>query len=190
MEAKLIEQNKLYKIDSANGFDSVFHQVVVSTITIKNCKKLNNDLMEECKESVCKDKDILNGIEVKIEYNSTFGENVIIAVVPCLLRELPPEEEKSLKMKTNTQKQVKKSYEMQKFDLIKREMAKYQKYTKEMINKMTRSERDNIAMTLEDYKSTMDKVVNYVQDNDLYDMLEDVSSINNEIENLLKIIDS
>jgi len=190
MEAKLINQNKLYKIDSANGFDSVFHQVIVSTITIKNYKKLNNDLMEECKESICKDKDILNGIDVKIEYNTTFDENTIIAVSPCLLREVSPEEEKSLKMKTSTQKQSKKSYEMQKFDLIKREMDKYRKYTKEMIGKMTRSERDNIGLTLDDYKSTMNNVIAYVQDNELWDLVEEVDSINNEIENLLNIIDS
>lgn len=189
MEAKLVNQNKLYKLDSANGFESVFHQVIVSTITIKNYKKLNNELMEECKESVCKDKDILNGIDVKIEYNSTFDENTIIAVSPCLLREISPEEEKALKTKTNTQKQVKKSYEMQKFDLIKREMAKYRKYTKEMINKMSISERDNLGLTLDDYKSTMNNVTFYIQDNELWDLVEEVETINNEIENLLKLID-
>ena len=56
---------------------------------------------------------------------------------------------------------------MQKFDLIKREIAKYRKYTKEMISKMPRSERDNLGLTLDDYKSTMNNAIAYIRDNDM-----------------------
>ena len=165
--------------------------MIVSIIPINN-NKLNNDLIEKCKENTYNGKDILNGIDVKVEYNNTFDENMMLAVSPCLLRELSIEEENSLKKQENNKqkKNVTKSYEMQKFDLIKREMEKYRKYTKEAIKKMTRSQKDNIALTLEDYKSTMEFICVYVQDKELWDMIEEVSSITNEIENLLNLIDS
>ena len=190
MESKLITQNKLYKIESANAFDSIFHQVVVSVNTIKDSRKLNHDLIELCKENTYKGRDILNGVDVKVEYNNTFDENMMLAVTPCLLRELSPEEENSLKkQQQNPPKKEKKSYELQKFDLIEREMEKYRKYTKDEIKKMTRSQKDNIAITLDDYKSTMDMICNYVQQNELWDMIEQVSSITNEIETLLNLFD-
>ena len=193
MESKLISQNKLYKIDSPNEFNSIFHQMVVSICPIKNSKSLNYDLLEKCKEKIYNGKDILNGIDVKVEYNNTFDENMMLAVSPCLLREISPEEENSLKNQKKPEKKEKKekkSYEMQKFELIGREMAKYRKYTKEAINKMTRSENDNIAITLDDYKSTMDMICNYVQEKELWDMIEQVSVLTNEIENLLQLFDN
>lgn len=191
MESKLIDQNKLYKLESPNEFESIFHQMIVSIFPINN-NKLNNDLIEKCKENTCNGKDILDGIDVKVEYNNTFDENMMLAASPCLLRELSTEEENSLKKQENNKqkKNVTQSYEMQKFDLIKREMEKYRKYTKEAIKKMTRSQKDNIALTLEDYKSTMEFICVYVQDKELWDMIEEVSSITNEIENLLNLIDS
>ena len=190
MESKLINQNKLYRIDSPSGCESIFHQIIVSTNTIKNNKNLSNELIEKCKEITYNGKDILNGIDVKVEYNNTFDENMMLAVSPCLLREVSSEEQNTLQKQQSTKKQVKKSYEMQKFDLIEREMAKYRKYTKDMIQKMNRSQKDNIAITLEDYKSTMDMICNYVQENELWDMIENVSSLTNEIEQLLTLFDS
>ena len=69
-------------------------------------------------------------------------------------------------------------------------MEKYRKYTKDMIKNMKRSEKDDIAITLDDYKSTMDMICNYVQEKELWDLLEKVSLITNEIEDLLNIIDN
>ena len=43
---------------------------------------------------------------------------------------------------------------------------------------------------IEDYKSTMDVVCAYIQENELWDMIEKVSSITNEIENLLTLFDN
>jgi hypothetical protein len=192
MESKLISLNKLYKIESPNKYDSIFHQLTVSTCQIKS-NKLNNELMEQCKELSYKGKEILNGIDVKIEYNNSFDEGAMLAVSPCLLREVSEEEENALKQQhqqQNSKKQVKKSYEMQKFELIEKEMEKYRKYTKDMIGKMTRSEKDNIAITLDDYKSTMDVIANYIQENELWDIIEKVSSIANEIDNLLELFEN
>ena len=196
MESKLIYQNKLYRIESANKYNSIFHQMIVYTNTIKNKKSLSNDIVEKCQESIYRGKEILNGVDVKVEYNNTFDNDMMLAVSPCLLEELSPEEENTLKKQHQQQQQqkslknVKKSYEMQKLDLIEREMVKYRKYTKDDIKKMTISEKDNIAITLEDYKSTMDIISTYVQDNELWDKIEKVSEIINEIENLLSLFDS
>ena len=69
-------------------------------------------------------------------------------------------------------------------------MNKYRKYTKDIIKKMKRSEKEDIAITLDDYKSTMDMICNYVQEKEMWDLLEKVSLITNEIEDLLNIIDN
>ena len=79
---------------------------------------------------------------------------------------------------------------MQKFELIEKEMDKYRKLNKDVIKKMKRSEKEDIAITLDDYKSTMDMICNYVQEKELWDLIEKVSSITNEIENLLNLIDN
>ena len=190
METKLILQNKLYKIESSIGFNSIFHQMIVSTLNIKNNKVLKYELLEQCNSPIYKGINCLNGIDVKSEYNNSFDENMMFALSPCLLRDLLPEEENSLKNKKNAKKQTKKSYEIQKFELIEKEMSKYRKYTKDMINKMSRSEKDNILITLDDYKATMDIICAYVQEKELWDMIEKVSMITNEIENLLALFDS
>ena len=69
-------------------------------------------------------------------------------------------------------------------------MNKYRKYTKDIIKKMKRSEKEDIAITLDDYKSTMDMICNYVQEKEMWDLLEKVSLITNKIEDLLNIIDN
>ena len=183
--------NKLYRIKSVNEYQSPFHDVVVSINSIKDNMKLSNDLVERCQESIYTGKDILNGIDVKVEYNESFGDNMKLALSPCLLNELSSEEENTLKNQQKKEvKKEKKSYEMQKFELIEKEMNKYRKYTKEMIKNMKRSEKEDIAITLDDYKSTMDMICNYVQEKELWDLIEKVSSITNEIEQLLNLIDN
>ena len=191
METKLIDINKLYRLKSVKKYESTFHDVVISIIPIKEPIKLNNELLEKCQETLYNGKEILNGIDTKIEYNESFGDGTKLAVHPCLLVELTQEEEIALKNKPKKEvKKEKKSYELQKLDLIEKEMNKYRKYTKDIIKKMKRSEKEDIAITLDDYKSTMDMICNYVQEKEMWDLLEKVSLITNEIEDLLNIIDN
>ena len=191
METKLIDINKLYRLKSVKQYESTFHDVVISIIPIKEPIKLNNELLEKCQETLYNGKEILNGIDTKIEYNESFGDDAKLAVHPCLLVELTQEEEIALKNKPKKEvKKEKKSYELQKLDLIEKEMNKYRKYTKDIIKKMKRSEKEDIAITLDDYKSTMDMICNYVQEKEMWDLLEKVSLITNEIEDLLNIIDN
>ena len=191
METKLIDINKLYRLKSVKHYESTFHDVVISIIPIKEPIKLNNELLEKCQETLYNGKEILNGIDTKIEYNESFGDDTKLAVHPCLLVELTQEEEIALKNKPKKEvKKEKKSYELQKLDLIEKEMNKYRKYTKDIIKKMKRSEKEDIAITLDDYKSTMDMICNYVQEKEMWDLLEKVSLITNEIEDLLNIIDN
>ena len=191
METKLIDINKLYRLKSVKHYESTFHDVVISIIPIKEPIKLNNELLEKCQETLYNGKEILNGIDTKIEYNESFGDDTKLAVHPCLLVELTQEEEIALKNKPKKEvKKEKKSYELQKLDLIEKEMNKYRKFTKDIIKKMKRSEKEDIAITLDDYKSTMDMICNYVQEKEMWDLLEKVSLITNEIEDLLNIIDN
>ena len=191
MKTKLISTDKLYRIKSINQFESAFHDLIVSINPIKEPFTLNNDIVEKCQENIYTGKEILNGIDAKVEYNDSFGEDAELAVSPCLLEELSNEEENLLKSKPKKEeKKEKKSYEMQKLDLIEKEMEKYRKYTKDMIKKMKNSEKDDIATTLDDYKTTMDMICNYCQDNELWDLIEKVSALTNEIEDLLNLFDN
>ena len=191
MKTKLISTDKLYRIKSINQFESAFHDLIVSINPIKEPFTLNNDIVEKCQENIYTGKEILNGIDAKVEYNDSFGEDAELAVSPCLLEELSNEEENLLKSKPKKEeKKEKKSYEMQKLDLIEKEMEKYRKYTKDVIKKMKNSEKDDIATTLDDYKTTMDMICNYCQDNELWDLIEKVSALTNEIEDLLNLFDN
>ena len=191
MKTKLISTEKLYRIKSINKYESALHDIIVYVNPIKEPFQLNNEIAEKCQENIYTGKEILNGIDAKVEYNESFGEDMKLAVSPCLLEEISEEEEKILKNKPKKEeKKEKKSYEMQKLDLIEREMEKYRKYTKEIIKKMRRSEKDDIAATLDDYKSTMDMICNYVQENELWDSIEKVSALTNEIEDLLNLFDN
>ena len=191
MVSKLINTNKLYRIKSIKQYESPFHNVIVYINPIKSSLKLNNEIIEKCQEITYNGKEILNGIDAKVQYNESFGDDTNLALSPCLLVELSIEEENSLKNKPKKEvKKEKKSYELQKLDLIEKEMEKYRKYTKDMIKNMKRSEKDDIAITLDDYKSTMDMICNYVQEKELWDLLEKVSLLTNEIEDLLNLIDN
>ena len=191
MKTILISPDKLYRIKSINQYQSVFHDSIVNINPIKEPLQLNNEIVEKCQENIYTGKEILNGLDVKIEYNDSFGDDMQLAISPCLLVELSVEEEIILKNKPKKEeKKEKKSYEMQKLDLIEREMEKYRKYTVDVIKKMKRSEKDDIATTLDDYKSTMDMICNYVQENELWDSIEKVSAITNEIEDLLNLFDN
>ena len=191
MKTILISPEKIYRLKSIDEYKSVFHDSFVFVKPVKDPFKLNNEIAEKCKENIYTGKEILNGLDVKIEYNESFGDDMNLAVAPCLLVELSAEEEYLLKNKPKKEtKKEKKSYEMQKLDLIEKEMVKYRKYTKEVIQKMKTSEKDDIATTLDDYKSTMDMICNYVQEKELWDYIEKVSIITNEIENLLNLFDN
>ena len=191
MKTILISPDKLYRIKSINQYQSVFHDSIVNINPIKEPLQLNNEIVEKCQENIYTGKEILNGLDVKIEYNDSFGDDMQLAISPCLLVELSAEEEIILKNKPKKEeKKEKKSYEMQKLDLIEREMEKYRKYTKEVIKKMKRSDKEDIAATLDDYKSTMDMICNYVQEKELWDIIEKVSAITNEIEDLLNLFDN
>ena len=191
MKTILISTEKLYRIKSVNKYESALHDIIVYINPIKDPFRLNNEIVEKCQENIYTGKEILNGIDAKVEYNESFGEDMKLAVSPCLLEEISEEEEKILKNKPKKEeKKEKKSYEMQKLDLIEREMEKYRKYTKEVIKKMKRSDKEDIAATLDDYKSTMDMICNYVQEKELWDIIEKVSAITNEIEDLLNLFDN
>ena len=107
MKTKLISPDKLYRIKSINQFESPFHDLIISINPIKEPFSLNNDIVEKCQENIYTGKEILNGIDAKVEYNDSFGDDVELAISPCLLEELSIEEENLLK---SMPKNVKKIY--------------------------------------------------------------------------------
>ena len=84
MKTKLISPDKLYRIKSINQFESPFHDLIISINPIKEPFSLNNDIVEKCQENIYTGKEILNGIDAKVEYNDSFGDDVEVAISPCL----------------------------------------------------------------------------------------------------------
>ena len=79
----------------------------------------NELLLIKCQEKIYNGKEILNGIDAKVEYNDSFGDDTHLAVTPCLLVELSKEEEDSLKNQPKKEvKKEKKSYELDRKSVV------------------------------------------------------------------------
>ena len=186
------QQDKLYFINQNDSTDNFFNNMIVSVYKINNIKSLTYDLIVNCVKA---NKGCLNGVDCKCLYDGEkieINDDMNLAVCPCFLKELTEKEEKELlnKKETVNRKVENKSYEMQKYDLICREMNKYKDLNEEKIKKMTRSEKDNIGITLDDYKTTMNMICDYVQQNEMWEYVDKVSELSSQIDNILDLIDN
>ena len=189
-----IKQDKLYYINQDDSQDNFFNKMIVSIYKINNIKSLTYDLIINCEMP---NEDYLNGVDCKCLYDSNKNEmddDMSLAVCPCFLKELTEKEEKELlnknKKNINNKNVENKSYEMQKYDLISKEMNKYKDLNEEKVKKMTRSEKDNIGITLDDYKTTMGMICDYVQRNEMWEYVDKVSELSAQIDNILDLIDN
>ena len=217
MQAFKIEENKLYLLQSPNS-DSFFNRMYVTVENIKD--KLNYDLIEQCNQfTYSLDNNMLNGVDVKVSFNSEkeyVTENVMLATSPCLLKRVTSYEEHTLfqripktekekikeKDKNNDNIDLNKNNseefnsftymtEIDQFFTIAQKMGELRKYkNKENIDKLTQDEKNKIIKELDQYSKAMIIIMEYIQANEMWENLDEATSITSEINDLMKLLNN
>ena len=186
-----IEENKLYNLASSNT-DSIFNKMYVTVNKIED--KIKYDLIEKCNEfpySLGGIGDIQDGVDVQVTFDNNKNyvvEPMMLAVSPCLLRRISTYEENLLNKNRN--KDINKNKNMNQMDIyisIKKNMDDYRKYNKETFDKLEQKQKDDIILKLKQDKESMANVLNYIQQMEMWDTLDEALNISTEIENLIKL---
>ena len=186
-----IEENKLYNLESSNT-DSIFNKMYVTVNKIED--KINYDLIEKCNEfpySLGGIGDIQDGVDVQVTFDNNKHyviEPMMLAVSPCLLRNIPTYEENLLNKNRN--KDINNNKNMNQMDIyfsIIKNMNDYRKYNKETFDKLEQKQKDDIILKLKQDKESMTNVLNYIQQMEMWDTLDEALNLSTEIENLIKL---
>ena len=186
-----IEENKLYNLASSNT-DSIFNKMYVTVNKIED--KIKYDLIEKCNEfpySLGGIGDIQDGVDVQVTFDNNKNylvEPMMLAVSPCLLRRISTYEENLLNKNRN--KDINKNKNMNQMDIyisIKKNMDDYRKYNKETFDKLEQKQKDDIILKLKQDKESMTNVLNYIQQMEMWDTLDEVLNMSAEIENFIKL---
>ena len=189
-----IEENKLYNLESSNT-DSIFNKMYVTVNKIED--KIKYDLIEKCNEfpySLGGIGDIQDGVDVQVTFDNNKNyvvEPMMLAVSPCLLRRISTYEENLLNKNRN--KDINKNKNMNQMDIyisIKKNMDDYRKYNKETFDKLEQKQKDDIILKLKQDKESMANVLNYIQQMEMWDTLDEVLNMSAEIENFIKLFSS
>ena len=186
-----IEENKLYNLASSNT-DSIFNKMYVTVNKIED--KIKYDLIEKCNEfpySLGGIGDIQDGVDVQVTFDNNKNyvvEPMMLAVSPCLLRRISTYEENLLNKNRN--KDINKNKNMNQMDIyisIKKNMDDYRKYNKETFDKLEQKQKDDIILKLKQDKESIANVLNYIQQMEMWDTLDEVLNMSAEIENFIKL---
>ena len=185
MEGIKVDENEIYLLESPNT-DSFFNKMYVTVDKIGD--KMNYDLIEQCNEFTIKSEEIVNGVDVVVAYDNNRNyvtEQLMLGVSPCLLKKISTYEKNNLQKNKNNE--LKNKNEMDKYFIISQKMNEYKKYNKETIDKMEHKEKDNILLNLKEYKEAMISVMNYIERMEMWDTIDQVSTLITEIEDLTKL---
>ena len=188
-EAIKIEENKLYLLESPNS-DSIFNKMYVTVSKIGD--KINCDLIEQCNEFSYSLGEIQNGVDVQVTFDNNKNyvvEPMMLAVSPCLLKKLSSYEENLLnKNRYKDLKDIKNLNEMDTYFLITQKMNDYRKYNnKENVDKLEQKDKDNVLANLNEFKNSMIKVLNYIEQSEMWETLEEAANLAAEIEDIIKL---
>ena len=197
MEEVKIEENKLYLLQSSNP-DSIFNSMYVKVTNIFN--KINYDLMEQCNEQIYTLNDIeniQNSVDVEVNFDPDKNyvvEKMMLAVSPCLLKPISSYDENLLKQKMynkdlNIGEINRESMtDLEKYFDICEKMVEYRKYDKNKINGMSPEEKDKLKFILNIYSKEMNSIMIYIQDNEMWESIDEAMIINGEITNLINLL--
>jgi hypothetical protein len=214
MLAVKIEENKLYILQSPNP-DSFFNKMYVKVQNFS--EKLKYDLIEQCNHFTYSLDNMLNGVDVKVSFNSEreyVTEDVMLAASPCLLKQVTSYEEHTLFQRISMkerEKQIEKEKEKNKdnvdnkksnefnsfnymteidqFFTIVQKMGELRKYkNKENIDKLKPEEKNKIIKELEQYSKAMIIIMEYIQLNEMWENLDEATNISSEINDLIKLL--
>lgn len=204
MESQNIILNKMYKINSPNP-DSGFNNMIVRVENIPryvlnsdNSKiTSNNEIYEKCNNNYYEkpNSGVVDVIVLFDERKNIVNEIMKFALNPCLLKPLESNEEIELDKRYNDKNKKipfnnNKSYELQKLDIIIKQIDKYKIYKSDenAVKKLSKENKETIIFTLEDYQISLNSIGTFIQNNELWDLLEKVSSVGSEINNILNAL--
>ena len=177
---------------ASSNTDSIFNKMYVTVNKIED--KIKYDLIEKCNEfpySLGGIGDIQDGVDVQVTFDNNKNyvvEPMMLAVSPCLLRRISTYEENLLNKNRN--KDINKNKNMNQMDIyisIKKNMDDYRKYNKETFDKLEQKQKDDIILKLKQDKESMANVLNYIQQMEMWDTLDEVLNMSSEIENFIKL---
>ena len=196
MLAIKIEENKLYLLQSSNS-DSIFNKMYVK---VKNIfEKIKFDLMEKCDEliyDINNIENIQNSVDIEVNFDpdkNYVAEKMMLSVSPCLLKPISSYDENLLKkqMYKNVLNdgQIRESMtDMERYFDIGQKMVEYRKYDKNKIKDMTFEEKDKLNFILNEYSKEMNGIMIYIQDNEMWDIIDEAMIIKSEITNLINLL--
>jgi len=186
-----IEENKLYNLASSNT-DSIFNKMYVTVNKIED--KINYDLIEKCNEvpySLGGIGDIQDGVDVQVTFDNNkhyVVEPMMLAVSPCLLKNISTYEENLLNKNRNIDLNINKNMnQMDIYISITKNMNDYRKYNKETFDKLDQKQKEEIISKLNRDKESMTNVLKYIEQIEMWETLEEAYNISTEIENLIKL---
>jgi len=186
-----IEENKLYILESPK-VDSIFNKMYVQVNKIG--EQIIYNLTEKCNEvkySLGGVGNLQDGVDVQVTYDNNrhyIVEPMMLAVSPCLLRPISAYDESLLKK--NKIKDItsnKNITQMDTYIKITKNMEEYRKYNKESIEKLDQKQKDDIILRLNQDKESMVDVLNYIEQMEMWETLDDAANISAEIEDLIKL---
>ena len=190
-----IEENKLYLLQSSNP-DSIFNKMYVTTQKFED--KIKYDLIEQCNEYTYSLDNLQNGVDIQVTFDNQQNyvlEQMMLSVSPCLLKIITAYVEHLLKQKLPKKKEENKNIfndmmnEMEKYYIIAQKMVELRKYTnKENINKLTQDEKNKLNKELNEYKNEMQNIMLFIETNEMWENLDEASSIFNEINELIQLL--
>ena len=192
-----IEENKLYLLQSSNP-DSIFNRMYVTTQ--KFIDKIKYDLIEQCNEYTYSLDNLQNGVDVQVTFDNQQNyvlEQMMLSVSPCLLKIITAYNEHLLKQKLPKKEEDNKNIfnnmmsEMEKYYIIAQKMVELRKYkNQENINKLTPDEKNKLNKELNEYKNEMQNIMLFIETNEMWENLDEASSISNEIDELIKLLNN
>lgn len=195
---------RLYQIRSIS-IDSSFNQyyVKIKHIPIGYLIKTNpndkiqgsqsamNDYspIEQCSKS--------NSQRGYIDANLLFDESKAIltddlgfAFPPCTLIALDPKDEIELDKQYIEHKKKNSSYEMKKYELIKKELKNYIKYNEKevLLTELPKETIKKMLFTLKDYENSAQMIAGYIEQKELWEKLDEIANMQIEIAEYIKLL--
>ena len=186
-----IEENKLYILESPK-IDSIFNKMYVQVNKIE--EQIIYNLTEKCNEfpySLGGIGNLQDGVDVQVTYDNNkhyIVEPMMLAVSPCLIKRISEYDESLLKKnKIKDLTSNKNITQMDTYSKIAKNMEEYRKYNKEAIEKLDQKQKDEIILKINQDKESMVGVLNYIEQMEMWETLDDAANISAEIEDLIKL---
>ena len=213
----LITKNRLYQISSQFQSNCAFKDMYVQIEHIPlytSTDQCSFELAGECENIPFYETPTKHCVDVLFlfDQNKTPIDEMLFSFTPCMLTEVDPKESYKMMQRYNEeraqqqhqqqqtiqqsgnnypqkQENVNEAYEIKKFLLIIDGLNNFDKYQQQpnLIKKLTKDEIEDNIFILEDYQSSLNGIVRYVENNELWDYLGEIDMVSSKIKTLISL---